>query len=100
MPHDVTMCSGDDCPLRARCYRAVAVACARQDWLARAPFDAARGECSWFWDVAAVAPTEAAIRERAHALWLARGCPEGDAATDWQRARAELEAAVGLPPRG
>lgn len=91
--HDVTLCHGDGCPLRDRCVRARAEPSARQDWFGRLPWDAARGRCDHFQDVAALAPSEAAIRERAYHLWLAAGRPEGQAEATWHRARAELEAA-------
>lgn len=32
------------------------------------------------------------IARRAYELWQARGCPQGDPATDWQAAEAELRA--------
>ncbi len=31
------------------------------------------------------------IAVRAHQLWVARGCPEGEAEQDWFAARTELE---------
>jgi hypothetical protein len=31
------------------------------------------------------------IAVRAHQLWVARGCPEGQAEQDWFAARSELE---------
>ena len=36
-------------------------------------------------------PDEEAIRERAHAIWLAEGMPEGREVDHWMRARRELE---------
>ncbi len=37
------------------------------------------------------APTEEEVRERAHAIWLAEGMPEGREVDHWMRARRELE---------
>lgn len=43
------------------------------------------------------------VAERAHALWRGRGCPMGDADTDWLAAERELadesRAACTHPPR-
>ncbi|RBP06248.1 DUF2934 family protein [Roseiarcus fermentans] len=41
-------------------------------------------------------PTEAEVRERAHAIWLAEGTPEGREVDHWMRARRELEREAGL----
>ena len=41
-------------------------------------------------------PTEAEVRERAHAIWLAEGMPEGREVDNWLRARRELEREAGL----
>ncbi len=42
------------------------------------------------------APTEEQVRERAHAIWLADGMPEGREVDHWLRARRELEREAGL----
>jgi hypothetical protein len=47
-------------------------------------------------DVMKRAPTEAEVRERAHAIWLAEGMPEGREVDHWMRARRELEHEAGL----
>ena len=47
-------------------------------------------------DVMRRAPTEAEVRERAHAIWLAEGTPEGREVDHWMRARRELEHEAGL----
>ncbi len=41
-------------------------------------------------------PTEADVRERAHAIWIAEGMPEGREVDHWMRARRELEREAGL----
>ena len=40
-------------------------------------------------------PEEEAIRERAHAIWLSEGMPEGREVDHWMRARRELEREAG-----
>ncbi len=47
-------------------------------------------------DVMKRAPTEDEVRERAHAIWLAEGMPEGHEVDHWLRARRELERKAGL----
>ncbi len=40
-------------------------------------------------------PDEHAIRQRAHAIWIEEGRPDGKALDHWLRARWELEPAPG-----
>jgi hypothetical protein len=47
-------------------------------------------------DVMKRAPTEEEVRERAHAIWLAEGMPEGREVDHWMRARRELEREAGF----
>jgi hypothetical protein len=47
-------------------------------------------------DEARRVPTEDEVRERAHAIWLADGMPEGREVDHWMRARRELEREAGL----
>ena len=47
-------------------------------------------------DEARHVPTEAEVRDRAHAIWLAEGMPEGREVDHWMRARRELEQEAGL----
>ena len=89
---DLTMCPGQGCPLRNRCYRFRAQAFGRQDYFGRLPFDAATGQCDEFWDLARLAPSKAQISERAYHLWVDGGRRAGAAEADWQMARAELDA--------
>lgn len=93
MPYDISMCPGEGCPLRDRCYRARAVPLARQDWLGSAPYNATTNRCELFWDLDSLAPNETSIRDRAYAIWQSEGCPEGRAESHWQQAREELERA-------
>ncbi len=93
MPYDITMCPGEGCPLRDRCYRARAVPLARQDWLGSAPYNSTTNRCELFWDLSSLAPNEATIRDRAYAIWQSEGCPEGRSDAHWQQAREELERA-------
>lgn len=40
-------------------------------------------------------PSENAIRERAHEIWIEEGTPDGKAVDHWLRAKWELERAPG-----
>lgn len=89
---DITICSGAGCPLKDRCYRHRVVVHGRFDSFgATVPYDAAKGTCDRFMDLAARAPSEQNIRDRAYALWQAEGRPEGRADDHWAAARAALE---------
>lgn len=90
MPYDITMCPGDDCPLRDGCYRYLAVAAGRQDWFGATPYDRAAQRCAHFWDVAELMPTVEQVRDRAYFVWVARGRPEGEAESCWCEAEREL----------
>lgn len=91
--YDITFCPGTDCPLRERCWRFRAARPARFDSFGSSPFDAATGACESFWDLAEVAPTAEAIRDRAYHRWVAEGRPEGRDEAHWTAAEAELQAA-------
>lgn len=39
------------------------------------------------------------IRQRAHAIWLQQGCPDGQAEQHWHQASAELAAETTPRPR-
>lgn len=94
MPADVTLCPGGTCPLREGCFRFRAQPEARQDWFGHPPYDASLQRCEHLWSLAAMAPTDAAIRVRAYHLWERDGRPDGRADAHWNTARAELEAAI------
>ncbi|MDP3274771.1 MAG: DUF2934 domain-containing protein [Deltaproteobacteria bacterium] len=92
---DRTLCSGDGCPVRARCLRFRLVAYGRQSYWGTPPYDHALGVCAYFEDVVTLAPTEHDVRTRAYHLWLAAG-RKGDADAHWARAERELSAAFEL----
>ncbi len=79
---DITLCSGEGCPFRDRCFRARAVAYGRQDWFGRPPFSAQTKSCDSFMPLPA--PSHGEVERKAYFLWQARqaagqpGTPEGD----------------------
>lgn len=47
---DISMCSGKGCPLKDKCYRAVAIPDEHwQSYFAMAPYDAEEEDCKYFW---------------------------------------------------
>ena len=88
---DITMCPGQDCPLRNDCYRFRGVIEGRFDAFGRAPYDPLKGTCDSFWDIARLRPSEPQIRDRAYFTWVAAGRPPGQADVHWRAARDELE---------
>ncbi len=94
MPSDITMCPGGQCPQRRQCYRHRSLPVGRQDWFGTLPYDPQTGRCDAFWDIASLVPTEAQIRDRAYALWLASGRVDGRDEEHWFAARAALERAA------
>ena len=93
MPQDMTMCPGQGCPLRDRCYRYRGVVHGRFDAFGSAPYNPATGTCASFYDIAQLRPTEQQTRDKAYYRWVAAGRPEGQADAHWQAAHDELEAA-------
>lgn len=49
---DITMCTGRDCPLKYRCYRAMAQSHELyQSYFTITPYDAEKESCEHFWDL-------------------------------------------------
>jgi len=47
---DITMCSGEGCPIKRECYRYHARPTAmRQSWFTQVPFDHDTGSCEHYW---------------------------------------------------
>jgi hypothetical protein len=88
---DITMCSGEGCPLKDGCFRARAVAHGRQDWFGAPPFDAKTNSCESFMPLPAA--THKQIEEKAHFLWKARQATgqHGTAESDYLAAKQALE---------
>jgi hypothetical protein len=91
MSADITLCTGEGCPHRARCYRHRLRAFGRQNHFDAPPFDAKTGTCTALWDLAMLAPTEQAIQGRAYQIWQTAGCQEGQSEANWSQACQELE---------
>ena len=47
---DITLCSGQDCPLKETCYRYKATPSKyRQSYFTEAPYDKEKEECDHYW---------------------------------------------------
>ncbi|MEL6347637.1 MAG: DUF2934 domain-containing protein [Myxococcota bacterium] len=91
MPADLTMCSGEGCPLRRSCYRHRAIPSAmRQDYFATPPYRADDEGCASYQDVEGLRPTEDEIRKHAYHLWSLAGRPARVATQFWLKAEAEM----------
>jgi len=44
---DITMCTGDGCPLKEKCYRFTSIASERQSYFFTPPFDGKTCEMYW-----------------------------------------------------
>jgi hypothetical protein len=47
---DISMCQGEDCPVKKKCYRHTATPNQWQSYFAGAPLDPVTGSCQYFWD--------------------------------------------------
>jgi hypothetical protein len=49
---DITMCYGEGCPFRYKCYRALANSHEfRQAYFITVPYDHEKGACEFFWNL-------------------------------------------------
>jgi hypothetical protein len=48
---DISMCPGDDCPLKEECYRFKATPSEYQSYFAEAPYDSFNKDCDFFWKI-------------------------------------------------
>lgn len=87
MPYDISMCPGQDCPLKQDCYRFTAEVLGRQDFFAQAPYNFNNNCCEFFMSNR---PTDTQIRLRAYKIWEKVGCPDGESAEHWRQAEIEL----------
>ncbi len=46
---DITMCSGEHCKRRDKCYRHTAEKALRQSWFSKPPLNLKDGHCEYFW---------------------------------------------------
>ena len=48
---DISMCSGQDCPLKEKCYRYTAPKSEFwQSWFGNVPYNHEKEKCEYFWD--------------------------------------------------
>ena len=87
MPSDITLCGGQNCPLKENCLRCTAVCYGRQDFFGSSPYNAALNTCDYFWDDR---PRDEKIRQLAYQLWEKSGGKSGDALAYWLQAREQL----------
>ena len=46
---DITMCSGQGCPIKEKCYRNYANASDHQSYFSGIPYDFEKKECAFYW---------------------------------------------------
>jgi hypothetical protein len=48
---DITMCEGNDCPLKEKCYRFTAIeSITHQSYFSSPPYDSKKENCEYFWE--------------------------------------------------
>lgn len=90
MSIDLTLCTGEGCPLRESCYRYRVIAYGRRDTFGSAPYDAAAATCAHLLALPTIGEDD--VRMRAYVTWDAEGRPEGRADEHWLRAESDLHA--------
>ena len=48
---DISMCVGNSCPLKDKCYRYRAIPFTHQSWITESPYDKDKEVCNYYWDV-------------------------------------------------
>ncbi len=84
MPYDITLCSGEGCPLRKYCKRSTLEVLGRQDFFGTVPFNTTTKDCDYFYENETF---RALQREKAYQLWQQEGNPHGKDEQHWQEAR-------------
>lgn len=84
MPYDITLCSGEGCPVRKYCKRSTLEVLGRQDFFGTVPFDSTSKNCSYFYENEAFRTLQ---RQKAYQLWQQEGKPHGKDLEHWQAAR-------------
>ncbi|TAH31467.1 MAG: DUF2934 domain-containing protein [Cytophagales bacterium] len=85
MPYDITMCGGENCPLKNNCYRFTGEILARQDFFGSLPYNQKTNECEHFYD------NKHQIAEIAFVIWEKDGKPNGKDKIHWEEAKKELK---------
>jgi hypothetical protein len=87
MPNDITMCPGQNCPIKQNCSRFTNEILGRQDFFGEAPYSFTTNFCSYF---ISNRPDEEQIRLKAYGIWQKMGYPNGKPVEHWLQAEKEL----------
>jgi len=78
----LTLCVGQDCPLKYDCYRFSIEAYGRQNYFGSSPFDGQK--CAYFVE------NTPQLQQLAYYVWLEEGKPEGKQTHHWEVAKTKL----------
>lgn len=87
MPYDMTMCPGQNCPIKQNCSRFTDEILGRQDFFGEAPYNFTTNSCEYF---ISNHPDENKIRLKAYEIWQQMGYPNGKSVEHWLQAVKEL----------
>jgi hypothetical protein len=87
MLYDITLCLGENCPIKQSCYRFTAKVFGRKDVFAYPPYNFSNNCCEYF---ICNRPSETKIRLRAYEIWQQMGCQDGKSMQHWLQAETEL----------
>jgi hypothetical protein len=87
MPYDITLCPGQNCPIKQRCYRFSAKVRGRKNFFAKVPYIFNTNSCEYF---IINRLDEDRIRLKAYEIWQQMGCPNGYSIQCWLQAEKEL----------
>lgn len=87
MPYDITLCPGENCPIKQNCYRFTLEVVGRQNFFTQIPYSSNTNSCKHF---ISNLPSEEKIRIKAYQIWQQMGCPNGQSLEYWLQAEKEL----------
>ncbi|OUL30553.1 hypothetical protein BV378_03445 [Nostoc sp. RF31YmG] len=87
MPYDITMCPGQNCPIKQDCYRFTAEILGRQDFFGTDPYSFTTNSCDYF---ISNRPDDDKIRLKAYEIWQKSGYSDGNSVEHWLQAEKEL----------
>ncbi|MEO0933465.1 MAG: DUF2934 domain-containing protein [Cyanobacteria bacterium J06641_2] len=87
MPDDITLCPGENCPIKQNCYRFTLQVMGRQNFFTQIPYNSSTNSCKHF---ISNLPREEKIRIKAYEIWQQMGCPSSQSLECWLKAEKEL----------
>ncbi len=87
MPYDITLCRGEHCPIKQKCYRFTLEVLGRHNFWTQAPYNSNTNSCEYF---ISSPLNQDEIRLKAYEIWQKMGYPDDKSIECWLQAEKEL----------